>query len=542
MALAFLVYALASALLIGRHALADPSHRCLCIGPAGDPPTYMWALGWWPHALVHLSNPLFTHAAWAPSGANVAAAPMIPLPAILLAPLTSAVGPLPTYDLLVLFSPAVAATAMFALCSHLTGRTIPALAGGWLYGFSSYELAQMAGHANLMLVALLPVGTLVILLRVERRLGRRTFMAATAVLLAAQLLTSQEILATAIAFGGLAFAVAWLVSPANRGVLLSLAVETLIAGAIAGVLTSPYLDYAVVRSRPVGPPGAATTLVTDLAGLVVPTQVTLIRYAPSVAASLPGSLAEQGAYFGVPLLLVMLLALWELRRSPGAIVLGVVAGVALVLSLGSKLSVAGHGSISLPWVLLTHVPIARAAVPGRLVLFVWFALAVLVSLWLARPRRAPARLALVLAGIALTLPDAGSVAFSSQVSLPAFFRDGAYRRVIEPGSNALLLPFGYRGYDMLWQAQAHFAFAMPEGNLSGDTPAPFKTDPFAVSQLTFPPGAVTPPMLAAFLTRYHVSYVVVDASTPEAWPALLAALGLKGQAREGVVVYKVGAG
>ncbi|HEX3510965.1 MAG TPA: hypothetical protein VHT27_07690 [Solirubrobacteraceae bacterium] len=539
--LVFALYALASALLIARHALADPSHVCLCVGPAGDPPTYMWSLAWWPHALGHLTNPLHTNVVWSPAGANVAAAPMIPLPSLLLSPVTALAGPLPSYDVLALLSPAIAATAMFALCRHVGGRTLPALAGGWVYGFSSYELAQLAGHANLMLIALLPLAVLAVLARVERRLGRAAFVAVMAAVVVAQLLTSQEILATSVGFGALAFAVAWLAAagPA-RGVLLATAIETAAAGAIAAVLMSPYLYYALVRSHPVGPPGADTKFITDLAGLVVPTQVTLIRYAGGVAARLPGNIAERDAYFGAPLLLVLLAALWTLRRTRAAVVLGAVAGVALLLSLGTRLTVAGHRTIPVPWPIAARVPVLKAAVPGRVVLFAWFALALLVALWLARPGRRPiARFAAVIAGIALILPDAGSVAYNSPASVPALFSGDGYRRVIPSGSRALLLPFGFRGYDMLWQAQAHFAFTMPEGNLTGDTPAPFKTDPFVRAQLAVPAAPVAPAQLARFLARYRVSRVIVDAAQPESWPALLAADGLHGEPREGVIVYVV---
>ena len=53
-----------------------PRHRRL--DGFTDPSGYMWALAWWPHALLHGVNPLFTHAIWAPEGTSVAAAATIP--------------------------------------------------------------------------------------------------------------------------------------------------------------------------------------------------------------------------------------------------------------------------------------------------------------------------------------------------------------------------------------------------------------------------------------------------------------------------------
>jgi hypothetical protein len=535
-------YVAASGVLFGRHVLADPSHTCACLGGAGDPPTYMWALAWWPYALTHAVNPFFTHVAWSPVGVNVAAAPMIPLPSMAAWPLTAAFGLLPAYDALAILSPAVAATTMYLLCRWITHRRWASLAGGWAFGFSSYELSQRVGHANLMLIALLPLAVLAVLARLDRRLGRAAFLAAMTLLIAGQLLTSSEILATSVAFGALAFLLAWVVSPpARRAAIARTGLEVLSAGALAAVITSPYLYYSVVRVRPAPVPGASTTLVVDLAGLVVPSAVTLLRYAGSVAARLPGNVAEQGAYIGLPLLGAFCAALWERRRTPAALILGATAAVALLLAFGSRLSIAGHRTIPLPWALAAALPIAKAAVPDRIVLYVWFALAVALAMWLASPARwSLARWAVVILGFALILPDGGGPLFNSRPSLPALFTGQAYKRVLPRGSVVLILPYAYRGYSMLWQAQTQFAFRMPEGNLSGVAPRQFQTDPVASKLLGFPPAPVSAAELGGFLTRFHVSRVIVDPTTPEAWPTELAALGLRGRTVDGAIVYTVG--
>lgn len=536
----FLFYCAASVLLVGRHAVSDMGHVCTCLGGGGDPPTYMWAFRWWPHALAHGLNPLFTHVAWSPVGVNVAAAPMIPLPSVLVWPLSAAFGLVPAYDALTLLSPAVAATTMYLLCERVTRSRLPSLLGGWLYGFSSYELSQIVGHANLMLIALLPLAVLLVLLRFDRRIGRAAFLAAAAVLIAAQLLTSSELLATSCAFGALAFAVAWFaLEPARRATLAEVVKETIAAGLLAALITSPYLYYSLILARPEPQPGGATTLVNDLAGLVVPTRVTLIHYAQGTAAQLPGNIAEQGAYFGVPLICAFGAALWERRRTPAARVLGAIAAVALLLSFGSRLSIAGHGTLPLPWKAVEHLRIANALVPDRIVLFTWFAVAVAVALWLAAPRRfKPARWALVLVGLALILPAPSSL---SRPDLPALFTGSAYKRVLKPASVVLALPYGYHGYSMLWQAATGFAFRMPEGNLSSVAPLQFRRDPTVARLLANPPLPVSAPELQAFLRRYRVTTVIVDPLAPEAWPTQLAALGLTGRPRLGAIVYEVNA-
>ena len=391
-----------------------------------------------------------------------------------------------------------------------------------------------------MLIALLPLAVLLVLLRFGRRIGRAAFLAAAAVLIAAQLLTSSELLATSCAFGALAFAVAWFaLEPGQRTTLAEVLKETVAAGLLAALITSPYLYYSLILC----PTRAAARRRDDARQRPGRSRSSHPRHAHSLrrgtAAQLPGNIAEQGAYFGIPLIGAFGAALWERRRTPAATVLGTVAAVALLLSFGSRLSIAGHGTLPLPWKAVEHLRIANALVPDRIVLFTWFAVAVAVALWLAAPHRfKPARWALVLVGLALILPAPSSL---SRPDLPALFTGSAYKRVLKPASVVLALPYGYHGYSMLWQAETGFAFSMPEGNLSSVAPLQFRRDPTVARLLANPPLPVSAPELQAFLRRYRVTTVIVDPLAPEAWPTQLAALGLTGRPRLGAIVYEVNA-
>ena len=464
--LVVIFYLAASALLVGRQALADPAHVCACIG-GGDPTAYMWAMRWWPYSITHGLNPLYTHLAWSPSGVNVAASGLIAFPSLAAWPLTATLGLLPTYNVFALLSPALAASTMYLLCRYLTGRWLPSLVAGWLFGFSSYELSQMIGHADLMMTALLPLFPLVVLLRLDGRIRRPGFVAAMAVLFAVQVLTSPELLITGCTIGAFALILAWLMAPASRDALLRAALEIVAGGLIAALIISPYL-YEALHGHPAPPRGSTTTDVNDLAGLVVPTSVTMIRYAQGVAAKLPGNLAEQGAYLGIPLLLGFCAALWRLRRDLRGWVLAGVGFVALLWSLGSTLHVGGDASIPLPWRVVAHLPIARTITPNRVIVYLWLALSIAVALWLAAPGRwRPARWALVAVGIVLILPDGSSPLYRGRPYQPALFSTSAYKRVLTRGSMVLLLPYASFGNSMLWQAQSGFWFRMPEGYLSG---------------------------------------------------------------------------
>ena len=108
-------------LTIGSHAVAHPRYECAC-GGGGDPAIFIWALRWWPHAIAHGINPFVTRSLWWPTGVDLARSTMIPTAAILLAPVTLLFGPIFSYNVLAISSPALAAFTAYLLCRRITKR------------------------------------------------------------------------------------------------------------------------------------------------------------------------------------------------------------------------------------------------------------------------------------------------------------------------------------------------------------------------------------------------------------------------------------
>jgi hypothetical protein len=530
------LYCALSALIFGRHALAHPTRVCACIG-SGDPPQYMWGLEWWPYAIAHGLNPLYSHLTWSPTGVNVADTTTIPLPSLLLWPMTATIGPLGAYNVMALLSPALAALTAYLLCAEICGRRLPAAVAGWVFGFSSYEQSQLIGHAHLMLIALLPLFVLVVVLRCKGKLGRVGFVSWTAVLFAAQLLTSTEVLATAVGFGALALVLAWVLQPSRRRDLQIVVLELIGAGAVAAVVTSPYIYQLAIKNSPTANPGSLTS-VTDLYNLVIPTSTTLLRYGQSIAERFPASAAEQGAYFGVPLLLALVVAAWQLRGRRLIWVAVAVLVVAVVLSMGSHLWIGSHQTIPLPWRLVAGRPFFRAITPDRLIVYAWLALAVLIAVWLTLPGRVTAwfRWLLVAAGVVAIIADGSTGLYSGRPDQPELFRTSAYKRVLPHHGEVLILPYGLYGYSMLWQGLSHFWFPMPEGYLLGLPPA-FAANPLAVAVANSATVPISASTLRGFIIHYRVRTVIVDAQLAATWPQLLAAIGLKGRMIDGALVY-----
>src|SRR5262249_55015963 len=122
---------------------------------------------------------------------------------------------------------------------------------------------------------------------------------------------------------------------------------------------------------------------------------------------------------------------------------------------------------------------------------------------------------------------------------PAFFTDGTSARVLRPGENVLVIPYGDRGNSMQWQAQADMAFRMPEGDVNAVSPTSFTRWPILD---TFYEGDVDPGAhraLRAFLGAHDVGAVVVKDGYPGPWARLFGPLDGHPLHEGGVTVYRV---
>ena len=117
--------------------------------------------------------------------------------ALVFAPLTFLVGPVAAYNVAAVLMPALAAWTAFLLCRYLTGAVVPSLVGGYVFGFSSYEIEHAGrGHLNLTSIFLVPLAALVVLRYLDGRIGERGVVVRLAPLVAFQLLISTEVALT----------------------------------------------------------------------------------------------------------------------------------------------------------------------------------------------------------------------------------------------------------------------------------------------------------------------------------------------------------
>jgi hypothetical protein len=534
-------YLVCSVALLGRGVLHDPTGRV--VGSFGqDQGFFAWALVWWPHAIASGLDPVFTDVVYAPDGFNLAWATVIPGPALVLAPVTLTLGPIAAYNVLALAAPALAAWTAFLLCRRLTGQVVPALAGGWVFGFSSYELGESLNHVNLALVFPIPLAVLLVVDHLQRRIPTRRFVVYLGAVLFALASIFLETFLTFTLFAAAALVLALLVcGPPERSRLLR---GTLPAIGLAYVgclaVASPYLLAAVLRPNPIS--HLDTSIYSaDVENFLFPTAITAIahvRFAP-VAARFTGNVTEQLAYLGPGLLAIVVLFAADRGRTRTGRFLLLFAALAALCSLGPRLIVGGIPTIDLPWRAMLHLPLVRYTLPARFVVYLWLALAVIVAVWLAPEHGRPGwRLPAAALALVLLLPTLHGPWWSTAVPTPPFFEHGRWRTALRPGENVLVIPYGVMGNSMLWQARTQMGFKLAGGYAASVIPKPFLRYPIVQTLYSGQLVADAPRELRRFLRDKRVTAIVVQQGIGGPWRGLFDGLA-RPRFLDGVIVYRL---
>ena len=433
-----------------------------------------WSLEWWPWAVRHGMNPLHTNLLWPPAGFSTLWMTTIPGPALLGLPVTLTAGPLVAYNVLILLAVPLASAAAYLLCLELTDHFAASLVGGLVFGLSPYMLGHtLSQHLDLTFVFPVPLLALLVVRYLRGRITARRFVLGFALLLLLQLSSSVELFVDLTFIVAVGVALALVGGGSRRPTFLR--ASALIATAY-GICLPVLVPFAVLALRAVHgslrfvPSGFAT----DLLNLVVPTPTLLagrLHVARAVSEHFVGNVGEQDGYLGIPLLIVMLLAVRsEWRR--GAWLVGGVSVAALLLSFGPELTANGRPVISQP-VTVAHLPLLRGLLPARMSLFVSLGAACLCALWFARPQRSVLRLGAGLLLALSLLPNfapqhhvvhawAFSDAFGwSTRRVPLGFTAAPHwKRLIPAGSTVLVVPTGDRTAAGYWQVKSGMRFAL----------------------------------------------------------------------------------
>jgi hypothetical protein len=418
------------------------------IGSPKDPQLFIWYLGWIPHQLSQGLNPLFTDHLNSPFGVNLMWNTSMLFPAVILWPVTALFGPVVAYNVLITAGIALSAWLAYIAAGRFIESKRWRFLAGLIYGFSPALMAQAMGHPHVM-VALFPPIALILghEILVRRRMHWAVAGMLAGVAAALQLLTGEELLAVTLLIAVLGAALlARLPSYSLKAAGVALAVFIVLAAYPLGV---QFLGPQRV-SGSLQPPDV---YVSDLLAFVVPGR--FIHFT--------GNTAENGAYVGLPLLVLFFAGL---RKN---LWLGLTTVVVAILSLGPHLHVNGGVTpIPLPWAAVAWVPLIGSALPGRLMAIAFLGVGIVVAA--NQPRRVLTGIVLV-AGLLAIVPP---IPYPTQhAAVPAFFKPGGDVERITPGSVVLITPVSsHESTDaMYWQTVASYRFKMPEGDAF--TPGPY---------------------------------------------------------------------
>jgi hypothetical protein len=317
-------------------------------GDARDPGLFVWDFWWMARSVAHLSSPWYTHYLAAPVGAPLAFHTLMPLPGVLMTPVTLLYGPSFTYNLLSAAAPGLMCYAMYRAARLWLPSQTGAIAAGAFFGLSTmmtwnawYEIQAALGAIFLPLALEASV-------RLRRRPGWRQ-ATILGVVLGAALLTDQE---SAI-LAGLVAALAvlpWLASrpadgaPSGWVKLRSAA----IAAVVTVVVASPQLIAMTQQTADAAVPQGA------LAADYVNSGANLQQiFAPSPRVAFFGLTALAADYrhagssltftaYGVVLTLLALFGLAVWWRRHGARALGLLWLGATITSLGAGIVIGAH--------------------------------------------------------------------------------------------------------------------------------------------------------------------------------------------------------
>lgn len=544
--LAVVLYLLGAWVIYLPLGIADTSHLPGCV--CGDQVNQVWFLSWVQSSLAHGNLRFWTRLLDYPAGVNVLDNASFPLLGVLMAPVTTLLGPVAAFALLLRLGFFLSAMAAFWTLRRVVRSPAAAVVGGAVYAFSPYMAHQGASHMFLVFVPLPPIMFRIIhgqFTGLDRRRPFRRGLVVGSLGLAQYFIASEILVSTALIVSVVLIVLGLLELAHHRSVVVHARVA-LRMGCGALVAAGPLLAYpawfALAGPQHVsGPTQSVTAPGIDVLSTLLPVDhgVAAGWWHPWTTPAVP--MLGDTAYLGIPVLLVVVVLVaikqWRVAVVRAAAVTGVLAWI---LALGPRLVVHDHvTAIPLPFAVLTHLPVLQDVIPSRLTLYVDLAAAVLLAVALdglirTRHDRSPTR-RLGLIGLAVSIALCTPTARYPAVGIgPAkTFVTPATRSALPANGAVLAYPYPVFPEDqaMLWQALSRMRFSLLGGyavrplGSHGATKVPPLLSPSAVPSVLFQawPDNQIPTnsdhsflqavaQLPEFVRDHHVTALIVQAS------------------------------
>nr|WP_232285598.1 glycosyl transferase [Saccharomonospora marina] len=466
-----------AAFLIYRPLWLDLGHGYLA-NSVQDQNMWEWFFAVTADSVAKLENPLFSALQNHPLGVNLMANTVMLGIGVPLAPVTLLFGPTVTWALALTGGLAATAAAWYwVLSRHLVGTRVGAAIGAAFAGFAPPIISHANAHPNFVVLFVLPF----IVLRLVK-LARGEHVVRGGVLLgllvAYQVFLGEEpllIMATTLAVFAMAYALMRpeqaiaMAKPLAAGLGVAAAVSlALVAVPLWWQFFGPQSYRSLEHGLRGNDAAAFTAFATEsLAG------------GPESASELSMNRTEENAFFGWPLVLLMLVVTVGLWRVVVARALAVAMLGMAWLSTGVLLVVDGTAtSVPGPWLLLFDAPLFESVLESRFALGCVPLIGVLLAMatervlrWVAAPDwRYAARIVWFSAlTFALVPVIPTELEVRQREDTPAFFTAGSWRDYVRPGGSVVVVPLPDAGdADALhWQVETGLEFPLAEGYFVG---------------------------------------------------------------------------
>jgi hypothetical protein len=478
-------YYLVAAVALTMWLWRDPASRIVAGNPY-DADQFAWFFRYDATAVAHLRLPaLITTGMNAPQGISLMWNTGMPLPGVLLAPLTLLAGPQASLTVLMTLGFAGSAVSLFATVRRWHASTAAAGLAGLVYGFSPALIQSSAGHYDLQFAVLPPLIVDAALRLVTGRCGAGRGAAARCGILLGALATAQLFISEELLFdAAVAAAVLTAALALSRPGAVAGRIRDIAAGTGAGIaVTAAIAGYPLWVQffgplRQHGSPFAPDFYKNDLAGFVQPPGSMLLHTTGSAAFAtrFQGGLPEYLGYLGWPMLAVLVVITASFWRRLPVRAASVAFAALSVLSLGGTLLADGreHDGIVLPWHWLQALPVAAAVIPDRFSIIADGAAAALLAFGLDAARsRWPGRSGLIAAAavIAILPLVPRPLPASDAAPVPPGWTAAFAALRLPAGADVLVVPIPVRTYTaaLRWQADTGVPAAMYGGYFMGPT-------------------------------------------------------------------------
>ena len=517
---AYSTYVLAAVYLTGR-IWVNPADRVLATNRT-DHVQFQWFFAHAAWAITNFKNPLVTDQINVPHMVNLMSNTSFLGVTIPLAPVTLLFGPQVSFALsLVLGLSLTAAAWYWVLSRHVVESKFAAWVGGAFLGFAPGMVSQAGGHPNLIAFFALPfIIWHVLALREPGSIVRKGVI--LGLLITYQAFLNEEILFLT-AMGLLVFTGVYAlqrrdeVKPVIRRFITGLGVAALTS---AVLLAYPLYVQFFGPGRYRGLPFTLDRFVTDMASIWTFSSESLagnVEQAKQVSISV----TEENAFFGFPLLILIGVIVYWLRRRPVVWALLATGAMFAALAAGPHVVLFGHKtSIPGPLLLLGKVPPFDLATPSRYALGLIPIVGVLLALGCAEAEKRaeswrdsgfPVRVVWWAAVAAALLPIAPTPLPAVDRPVPAFITSGQWKPYVADGRTLVSVPIAYNSNleGMQWSAVTGIGFQMPGGYFLGPTS---DTDPTALWEA--PPRLMSDKLKIAAFKAY--TPLITDADRRQA--------------------------